>query len=702
MELLLEEDPATIHMFGGLVSGDLAAVLDGLDRDPLAPGSTSALTRSSGWLGPRQLRRCSGVLTRPTARRPEGITNAAITGDFRSRFEQEAKAAAALNHPNIATVYEVGEAGHYWFIAMEFVEGTTFREKLDDTTCPVAERLGYLGQAAGALARAHSNGIVHCDLKPENVMVTSDGRVKILDFGLARLARAHRPDPADGSTSAVPNAEPPEVRIEGTIGYMSPEQAAGEALGPHTDVFAFGCMLFEAVANRLPFWSPSLVRSLHNLTHESAPALDAFTRKVPVGSNGRLSRRSRRAPSMEEVPRDCRPSSSASPGSPFAGRRYRAALAASLVSVGYWQWQSRPRRPRSRLSRSLPRRRPRTADVRAGNQRRLINAPTQPPDLRGGAHLELPVRGQGTDVNGLRDVGRPNAGNGTVTAIDGGLRVATELINGTDGTTLWGAEYRRRTADLGDMQAQIAGEIARRVRSSFTSADQRRLAKAIHPNPDVYALLLRGRYQMSLYSPDSTQKAASYFEQALGIDPTYAVANAELANPYRRLGGSGILNPGDALPLAERAAMLAIATDEESAQAHAVLADIKRDRWEWAAALREYQRAIDLSASYVPAHEGLAISYSIMGRDDEAVEELSRIHDLDPIGLASAVDAAALFYNVRRYDRALETLRDAQRRDGQAPALWTWTGIVNAGRGDFGQALHALAGVGTDGTQSRP
>jgi tetratricopeptide (TPR) repeat protein len=134
----------------------------------------------------------------------------------------------------------------------------------------------------------------------------------------------------------------------------------------------------------------------------------------------------------------------------------------------------------------------------------------------------------------------------------------------------------------------------------------------------------------------------------------------------------------------------AIAADDELAEAHTALADIRRDRWQWDASIREYQRAIALSSSYVPAHEGLAIAFSVMAQDDAAIAELSRIRDLDPVGLAGAVDSAALFYNVRRFDRALDTLREAQKRDNQAPALWTWTGIVNGGRGDMPKALDAF------------
>jgi len=626
------------------------------------------------------------------------FTNAAFVDDFRSRFEREAKAAASLNHPNIATVYEVGQVEEYWFIAIEYIDGVTFREKLDDEACSLDERLRYLGQVAGALACAHAGGIVHCDLKPENVMVTGDGAVKVLDFGLARLVRPQRADAALAASEDASEAAAGRRRIEGTIGYMSPEQASGEELGARTDVFAFGCMLFEAIANRLPFWSPSLVRSLHNLTHEPAPRLEAYVRKIPR----RLQRLvedclakdpAARPESMEEVNRRLQEVIERKSTRAFRIAASLAALLAIGAPLGYWAWRTPPSPgsvaviPFTSAS-SAADNDMFAAEISEG----LIQSLAQLPDLKVTARASsFRFAATGVDVRQIaRTLGVRTLVTGTVTLTGGDLRVAAELIDGQNGSALWGAQFDRRAADIGDLQLEIAAEIARRVRSGLTAADQRRLARTIHPNPDVYALLLRGRYQMSLYSPDSSQKAASYFEQALGIDPSYAMANAELASTYRRMAGYGILDPRQAMPLAERAAMRAIASDAELAEGHTALADIKRDQWQWVASMREYDRAIALSPSYVPAHEGLAIGLSVMGQYDAAVAELQRIRALDPVSVPGAVDATALFYNVRRFDRALETVTEATRRDSAAPALWTWTGIVLGGSGNFKGAVAAF------------
>jgi len=212
----------------------------------------------------------------------------------------------------------------------------------------------------------------------------------------------------------------------------------------------------------------------------------------------------------------------------------------------------------------------------------------------------------------------------------------------------------------------------------------------VHPNAEAYSLLLRGRYEMSLYTPESGQRAASYFEQALGIDPSYALANAELANAYRFLATSGNLKPAEALQRGEQAALRAVAMDDELPEAHAALAGIRRDRWQWADAEREYRRAIALSSSFGPARQALAIALTLTRNDESAVAEITRARELDPVGLPGAVESAAVFYNLRLYDRARATLEDAANLDGLAAVLWRWNGIVSGGKGDFVTAVAAF------------
>ncbi|HEY6617597.1 MAG TPA: protein kinase, partial [Vicinamibacterales bacterium] len=604
-----------------------------------------------------------------------------VTEEFRSRFARESRVAAALNHPNIATVYDVGEADGFWFIAMEFIDGVTLRAAFADPTSSLRQRLEHLAQAASGVARAHANGIAHCDLKPENMMVTRDGLVKVLDFGLARLT---------GSRDAT------GPRFEGTIGYMSPEQVAGGSINASSDVFSFGCILYEAATGSLPF--PPAPRWIDSLMHDRAPRIETRSgvpaRLADLVDDCLVKDAAERLPSLEDV--SPRLQLILKHGSSRVGPLVVAMVALAslaLSAVAYWQWPAPP--PAGSVAvipfvttEATPDGR-RLAD---GLSEGVIHALTLLPDLKViASSSSFRFGGDSLDISDVaRTLGVQTLVTGRLVRANGQLRISAELVRGSDGTVMWAADFTQSLQNVMEVESRIALEIARRVRSELTPADQRRLNKAVHPNAEAYSLLLRGRYEMSLYTPESGQRAASYFEQALGIDPSYALANAELANAYRFLATSGILKPAEALQRGEQAALKAVAMDDELPEAHAALAGIRRDRWQWADAEREYRRAIALSSSFGPARQALAIALTLTRNDESAVAEITRARELDPVGLPGAVESAAVFYNLRLYDRALATLKDAANLDGLAAVLWRWNGIVSGGKGDFVAAVAAF------------
>lgn len=699
VNLLLRQPPSTIALFDRLAWLDSTGPSSSPDRALLPAGSSLGPYLISRQLGSGG---SSDVYLAFDARLDREVAlkvfaQSALPEEHRVRVVREAKAAAALNHPNIASIYEVGELDGLLFIAMEFVEGVTLREKLGERSRTLPETLGYFRQVASALARAHSKGIVHCDLKPDNIMVTHDGLVKVLDFGLVRLVEGYRREPAATPHAAsATTTRPVRVRIEGTIGYMSPEQAAGEPLDARSDVFSFGCMLFEAISGKLPFWHASIVQSLHNLVHEAAPPL-AGPSNVPVALRQLVDACLTRDPalrpaSMDEVSRRLQSIAQARPATP---KRWIwgavAVMVLALAGASLWPGRGTADVAIAVIPFVSTGSAAEGAFLAEGISEGLIIALAQLPDLKViSRNSSFRFTGPSLDVpNVARTLGVRALVTGRIVELDGRLRVSAELVS-EDGTAIWGAEYTPSLTNLADVQAHIATDVAKQVRSGLTDADQRKLTRPIHPNSDVYALLLRGRYQMWLYSPESTQKAATYFEQALGIDPGYAVANAELANAYRRLAGAGIMQPAEAIPLAEQAASRAIAADDESVEAHSVLADIRRDQWDWETAEREYRRAISLSPSFVPARQGLAIGLSERGQDEAAVAEIAKVRELDPVGMSSAIDSAAVFYNLRRYDQALQILRETLSRDGLAPAIWTWIGIVSGGAGRLDESITAF------------
>lgn len=706
--LLLQEEPLTVTLFGRMLASSTLGGITPPSRALLEPDSQFGPYVVKDHLGSGGssdvYKAFDPRLDRHVALKVFAET--ALTTALKPRFVLEARAAAGVNHPSIATIYEVGEVGPSCYLTMECIDGVRLRDRLRDESCTEYQRLTYLIQVGHALARAHEHGIVHCDLKPENVMITRDGLVKILDFGLARLMKDYRAEPllVSGDVSqAVVDVLP--ARIEGTVGYMSPEQAVGEALDERSDVFSFGCMLFEAITNRLPFWHESAASTLHRLMHESPPRLVDLVGERSVELQTLIDKcltrdLEQRCRSMADVTArlSALPEAQARDNPTRVGPRpwvWAAAIAAILV-VGGGAWQWRTTLPPEASVAVIPFARGELSEQDAfladGLSEGLVNALAQLPDVKVISRMSSSrMSSAGLDVRqAARTLGARTVVIGRVGHVDGRLKVTVELVNGLDGAAMWASDYFPDRANLVDVEGDLAREIARRVRSKLTAADERRLAKTLSSSSEAYGLLLRGRYQMWLYSPESTQKAATLFEQALGLDPEFALASAELANTYRRLGGAGILDPAEAIPRAETAALRAVSGDANMAEAHTVLADIHRDRWQWDAAEREYRLAIELSASHVPAHQGLALLLSLRGSADAAVEEVTRARELDPIGLSTAIDAAAVFYNLRRYDRALDTLHAALSLDSTAPSLWTWIGIVNGGKGQFGDALVAL------------
>ena len=682
--LLLTQEPSTVSLLGQLAlqgSGTSSAPYP-IACAPLAPDSQFGPYRIVEMLGSGG---SSDVYKAQDPRLGRFVAlkvfdGTRVTEEFRSRFARESRAAASLNHPNIATVYEVGEADRAWFIAMEFIDGMTLRDAFNNPACSLRQRLQYLAQAASGVARAHASGMAHCDLKPDNIMVTRDGLVKVLDFGLARLTGSSDVDGA---------------RLEGTIGYMSPEQAAGRSIDGRSDIFSFGCMLFEAVTGRLPF---PTTRWLESLMQAPTPRLEPQTQGAPDGLQSLIDaclvkNPVQRLSSLEEVSLRLQTILQA----PSRLRRWSiaAAVAAVIVvsAIAYWQWPTPP--PPGSVAvipfasaGSTPDGRELAETVSEG----IINALAQLEDLKVIARTSSFRFGtESLDVPAVaRTLGVQTLVVGRVVVTKGQLAINAELVNGADGRLMWGSEYTPSLAGSPNVETQIAREIARRVRSRLTPTDQRRLDKTVHPNAEAYSSLLRGRYEMSLYTLPSARRAADHFKQALGIDSNYALANAELANAYRRLTSFGDLKPEEALRSGEQAALKALRIDEELPEAHAALAGIYRDRWQWMEAEREYRRAIELSPSFGPARQALAIGLTITGQADAAIEEIVRARELDPVGLPGAIESAAVFYNLRLYDRALATLMDAASFAGLAPELWTWVGIASGGKRDFTGAVKAF------------
>ena len=590
---------------------------------------------------------------------------------FHKRLPPEVRHASEISHPNVSKIFEIYTTvtpyGEVDFFTMEFLEGQTLSDRLQDGPPLLSYEAQVVAQQlCAALSEAHRHRVIHGDFKANNVMLAEDidGSVRavVMDFGLAR--RSASGEPVLASTG-----------VGGAFDYMAPELLEGKSPSVATDVYALGMVLHELAYGCRPGNSPR-----HQHRHRWAPAIERCLDPDPA----------RRFASTCEVAAALAPSPS---------RRWLLAkVAAGVTGVAaaaliYPRWF--PKQDISSLavlpfanSGNTPESKYLADELSEG----LLNILAQVPDLTviarsSSDHFAGSKLGT-TQI--ARQLNVRAVVTGHVAQLAQTVRASVELVDGVSGQQLWGNQYSGEVQNLGRLQELISRDIARQIRSSLTRGDTSKLVAAgAGVKPEAYELLLRGRYQVRLYDPDATRRAISFFEQAIVIDPQYALAHAELANVYRRLGSAGVLNPRESLPKAEAAARRALGLASDLAEAHSVLADIKKDQWDWKAAEPEYRLALKLSPNLVTARQGLAIGLSVMGRHDEAIAETMRLRNLDPIG-SSAVDLAATYYNVRRFDDALDTLRIATDLDPSSPSPWAWIGIVRGARGEFKLAMEAI------------
>jgi serine/threonine protein kinase/tetratricopeptide (TPR) repeat protein len=596
---------------------------------------------------------------------------------FSQQLSPEVFHAQEIAHTNVCKIFEIhtitvgGEDVD--FITMEFLDGLTLGERLKAGALPKREAQVIAAQICAGLAEAHRQHVIHGDLKSNNVILAraADGlsRAVITDFGMARQAEALRSGTAPWEEGGTPY-------------YMAPELKTGGKASTASDVYAFGILLSEIMSGQRPFPADLPVEKRENRNLPSAGS--KWDGIVSRCLNPDPKRRFASAVELKDA---------------LAGPSRRAvltAIAASAATLAMSWISLRADKPSVAV---IPFTNPHGA---AGVQylsgaisEGLINDLSRLPDLKVIARTSSSqFSKESVDIRKVaRTLGVHTLVMGRVYQQEGHIRIKVELVR-EDGTAIWGAEYSPAPADLNYLQAQISGEIAQHLLPQLSRAERDKLYSTTHVDPAAFELFLKGRYQMQLYTPKTRPKAASYFEKALAIDPGFALANAELADCYRRLAGPGILEQTETMALAEKAALRAIALDGDMALAHAVLADIKKDRWDRAGAMREYRRAVELGPSLGTPRVGMAICLSEMGKDDEAVSQILRARELDPISTPTAIDVAAVFYNVRRYDQALATLTQIVASDPNAPSARLWRGIVYGAQRKYDQAIEAFEAAG--------
>lgn len=599
--------------------------------------------------------------------------------EARARLAREAKAVAAISHPNVLHLYEFEQEGDLAYVVTELLEGETLRAHMSRGPTSV-RRAAEIGAAiADGLAAAHAKGIIHRDLKPENVFITSDGRVTVLDFG---LARSHpRPAPAEDNqpTEELHSDDiQSDTKFIGTVGYMAPEQLRSEPATPATDIFALGCILYEAVSGRGAFRASTAIDTMTAVLRDELPSLTDSGQRVPYDFDRIVHRcveknpaaRFQSAGDLAFALRSIGTGDAAAP--PPQTRRqswivaaiFLLALAAVVIML-----VTRTPNPANAPIRSLAVL-PFANDTReAANEylsdgitETLIDNLARVPGLAVVSRASV-FRFKGQESSPQRAARELNVQavlTGRIVRLKEDLVISTELIDGRTNRHLWGQQFRTRLDDLPTAQAAISREIAEQLQLELSGATRANVGKRHTESGEAYRAYLHGRYELNKRTGPAFERAIGYFREAIARDAAYALAWAGLADTFILQSIYNEAPAATALPQARDAAQRAIAIDDSLAEAHTSLAYFEMNFGsDLNAAAREFERAIELNPSYATAHQWYSRCLVEMQRYDDAVREIRRAESLDPLSLVIIAELGGVYSDAGRIEEAIRECRRA-------------------------------------------
>ncbi|MEP6921487.1 MAG: protein kinase [bacterium] len=660
--------------------------------------------------------------------------------DRMERFIREAKSAAALSHPNIAQIFEIGEHDGTHYIAMEFIDGVTLREKIYYENSELRRLLRYLQHVAEGLAKAHASGIVHRDLKPDNIMITRDGHAKVLDFGLAKLVEPDRSasnsgDHQNATTAIMTHPSTPGV-IMGTVGYMSPEQAEGKTgeIDQRSDIFSFGCILFEAATRKKPFEGDSVIKRLHRLIYEPAPHIKDLNPAAPADLQRIVRRCLAKDPEeryqtikdvaieLKELRRELEANKTFDTSGPTSTnsevtlntdssrmssatasqlvpttissaeyvvrgfKRHKLIVAVGLVALigaaALFAYYSRARNSEVAIESIavLPfQNKSSDADTEYlsdGLAESLIYRLSKLPNLKvSPTSSVMRYKGKETDVKTIAaELGVSAVMTGRLAQRGDDLTISVELVDVRNNKVLWGEQYERKMSDLMATQREIAAAIVQKLQLKLAGNEASGMTKRYTDNNEAYQLYLKGRFHFARRTRDELERAIDSYREAIKLDPKFALAFVGVAESYAVMPSFPYMSPNLAFPQAKAAIAKALELDPELPEAHTISGMIAATfDWNWTEAEQEFKRSLELDPNLALTHYRYAWVYlSPMGRHREAIAEMERATEIEPLSLIQGANFAGVYMYARQFDLAVEQAKKTYDLDPTFFGAHSW------------------------------
>jgi serine/threonine protein kinase/Flp pilus assembly protein TadD len=668
--------------------------------------------------------------------------------DRMNRFVREAKSASALNQPNIITIHEIGETDGTHFIASEYIQGETLHALLRQMSLDLKTTLDIAIQVASALNAAHKAGIIHRDVKPENVMIRPDGLVKILDFGIAKLS-ARKTDATDeeAATALKQQGTNPGVII-GTANYMSPEQARGKEVSAQSDIFSFGIVLYEMVTGQRAFKGENALDVIGAILHKEPTPLRQLSPELPneieriinkalrkdpdaryqtaadlltdlkdakqdlefrdklersVAPQSREQKTQTIIPPSTDAPREVQSSTSSLEYAVTQAKSHR--LAAGIIALvlfglistaGYFAFVSRGSSTKQISSIAVM---PFVNESGNADVEYLSDGMTETliKSLSNLSSLDVKPRsavfrykGKDTDLQAIaKELNVQAILNGRVAQRGDQLTLSLELVDVQKNSVIWTEQYQRKQSDLVSLQSEIARDVSTNLKAKLSGAEETKVSRTATADPEAYQAYLKGRYYWNRRTAENLKKAIEQFKSATDRDPNYALAFAGLGDCYAVLNEYAGMPTSETLPQASAYAERALAIDGQLAEPHATLGLVHEALWQFGEAEKEFKRAIELNPNYPTAYHWYSIFLKNVGRNDEAATTIKRAQELDPLSSVIAVNVSRMYELQNNHDASIENSLKLIELDPNFGPAYEYLALSYLKRGRNAEAIAA-------------